>query len=338
MKIKTLATNLTLALAVLITWTVTGSAQRRRPATTTKPKPSLLLTLPQSDAVALIDVRQLLDQVIPKVFAANSEKLAEANAEIEKFRIKTGLNLRSCDQVAVGMRYTYPSPGIAKIETVVLAQGTFDTAAFAAAGRAAASGQYREEKYEGRTIYVFTLDQQGKLFGLLNFKLHELAVTALTNNVLALGTVTNVKAAVGAGKGSRGRNAELIELASRDPEAIVGFAGTVSPALLQSLKVGTDAVLKDLATIRQVYGSVSSSEKEIAMFLVGRTTSAASAQSLKATLTDLSQLGAFFVSQMAGARGKLARTALANLKVTTVGIELQLRTSIAHADVVPLLR
>lgn len=337
---KTLSANFTLVLAFLIGCSVTSVAQKRRPAPAAKPKPtpSLLLALPQSDAVALIDVRQLLDQAVPRIFAGNPEKLAEANADIEKFKTRTGLNLRSCDQVAVGMRYTYPSPGIVKIETLVLGQGTFDTAAFVAAGRAAAKGQYREDKYQGRTIYVFTLDQQVKLFGLLNFKLHELAVTALSSNVLALGPLANVKGAIDASKGPRGSNAELIGLASRDPKAIVGFSGSVSPALLQSLRVGNDEAMKDLATIRQVYGSLGLGEKDIAVFLAARTTSVAAAQSLKTTLTGLTQLGGFLVSQMPGPKGKLARTALDNLKITTVGIELQLRTSVAQTGVVPLLR
>jgi hypothetical protein len=339
-KTNKLTATLTLFLTFLIACSASAIAQKRpsAPAATTKPPASLLLSLPQSDAVALINMRLLLDQAVPKIFAGNPEKLAEANAEIEKFKTKTGLNLRSCDQAAVGMRYTYPSPGIVKIETIVLAQGTFDTAAFATAGRAAASGKYREEKYQGHTIYLFTLDQQAKLLGLVNFKLHEVAVTALSSNVVALGTVNNVRGAIDAGKGPRGSNAELIALATKDPQAVIGLAGVVSPALLQSLKVGSDEALADLATIRQVYGSVGLGEKDVSVQLAAQTTSVAAAQNLKTTLSGLMQLGAFFVSQMTGPKGKLARTGLDNLKITTVGIELQLRTSAAYSDLAPLLR
>lgn len=340
MKTRTLSTNITLLLAFLLACSVTGLAQKPRPApaATPKPTPGLLAALPQSDAVAVINVRQLLDQAAPKILAGSPEKLAEANADIEKFKTQTGLNLRACDQIAVGMRYTYPSPGIAKIETVALAQGAFDTAAFVAAGRVTAKGQYREEKYQSRTIHVFTLDQQVKVFGLFNLKMHEVAVTALSSNVLALGTLANVKRAIDAGKGPRGSNAELIELATQDPKALVGFAGSVSPALLQTLKVVNDEAMKDLATVRQVYGSVGLGEKDVVISLAARTTSAAAAQGLSQTVTGLSQLGGFFVSQMAGPKGKAARTALANLKITTAGTELQLKTTIAHADVVALLR
>jgi len=37
--------------------------------------------------------------------------------------------------------------------------------AMVAAGRLAANGQYNEEKYQSKTIYVFTIDRQMRLFG-----------------------------------------------------------------------------------------------------------------------------------------------------------------------------
>jgi len=335
-KTKCLVTAVSLLLLVGV---ATTALAQKNPTTRPKPKstPSLLAALPQSDALGIVNVRQLLDQALPKIFAESPAKLAEVNGEIEKFKTKTGIDPRAFDQVALGMRYTYPQPGIAKIESVVLARGTFNTATFVAAGRIAANGKYREEKYQGHTIYVFTLDQQVKVLGLLNLKVNDLAVTALNGTVLALGTTGAVKTAIDASKGTRGLNQELIALATRDPNAAVGFGGNVTPELIQSMKVSNDAVLEDVSKIRQVYGTVGVTEKDVEMFLAARTLNVESAKSLSLTLETLKQLGALYAGMLPAAKGTLARAALGNLKITTMGNELQLRTAVAQAHLAPLM-
>ena len=65
--------------------------------------------------------------------------------------------------------------------------GTFNAGAIVAAGRLAANGKYAEQKYQGKTIYVFTLDRQVKLLGLWDIRVGDLAVTSLDGNTLALG-------------------------------------------------------------------------------------------------------------------------------------------------------
>lgn len=326
------------SLCLLLTLFCTGFAQKNRSAAAPKAMPTLLSSLPKSDAVAIVNVRLLLDQALPKMLAENPGKLAEANAEIEKFKTKTGINPRSFDQLAIGLRYTYPQPNISKIESVVLARGAFESAAVVAAGRIAANGQYREEKYKGSTIYIFTLNQQMKVLGLFNLKVNDLAVTALSNNVLAMGTPGTVKTAIDTGKGRGGLNQELIALATRDPNAAVGFGGNVSPELLKTVNLGNDAIVKDVSMIRQVYGTVGVTEKDVEMFLTARTISPESAKSLGQTMEGLKSLGAFLVARMPAPKGTAARAALDNLKITTEGNELQIRTAVGQADLAPFMR
>lgn len=339
MKTKSLVTTVGVLLALVGSATTTF-AQKNRPTPQAKPKatPILLAALPQSDALGIVNVRQLLDQAVPKIFADSPTKLAEVNVEIEKFKTKTGIDPRSFDQVALGMHYTYPQAGIAKIESVVLARGTFNTATFVAAGRLAANGKYREEKYQGHTIYIFTLDQQVKVLGLFTLKVNDLAVTVLNDTVLALGSSGTVRTAIDASKGPRGLNQELIALATRDPNAAIGFGGNVTPQLIQSLRVSNDAVIEDVSKIRQVYGSVVITEKDVEVFLAARTLNAESAKSLSGTLETLKQLGALYAGMLPAAKGALARAALASLKITTMGNELQIRTVVAQAQLAPLMR
>jgi hypothetical protein len=343
--VKTRVLDVTVALLVVAIFSISSLAQGTRkptaparPAAQPKAENDLLAALPDSDALALVRVRQLLVDGLPKILVENPAKLDEANAEIEKLKTRTGIDARAFDELALSMRYSYPRPGITKVDTVGLARGTFNPAAFVAAGRAAAGGKYREEKYRGNTLYVFTLDQQLKIFGLLNTPVHDLAVSPMGSNLLALGTPATVRGFIDAQKTRRTGNPELIKLATQDPNALIGFGGNVTPALLGSLKLDNEAIAKDVSTIRQVYGTVGLTAKDFEMFLAARTTDAESAKNLGDTLEGLSQLGALFVGRLPAPKGSVARTALNNLKITTEGNELRIRTAVAQAQLGPLMR
>jgi len=313
-----------------------GSAQRK-PASSPALPADVLSYLPPSDGIALIDVRRLMNETMPRILAGDPAKLAQASAEIEKFKTRTGIDPRSFDRVVLGMRYTYPTPKVTKLETVAIARGTFDAKALSAAARIAANGKYREEKYRGATILIITVKDQMKLFGVWNMRINELAVCAVDPHSLAIGTVANVRAAIEAGlKGRAG--ADLAALATRDPKAVVGFGANVPKELLANLNVGNDTIAKDANAIRQVYGSIGSTETDVSVMLVARTDSAESANNLNDTVTGLKQLGGLFIGQMAPARKALAQSALDNLKITTRGTEVEIRTQVAAANLASVIK
>lgn len=328
MRVLSRALVFSLLLAVIY---INGAAQQVRRATSTGS--TLAATLPASDTVALVKVRRLLDEALPAMLSNNPAKLGEVNARIENFKTRTGVDLRAFEELALGLGYEYPSPQLMKTSTVALAKGTFNSSAIVAAGRGAAAGKYREEKYQGKTIYVFTLEEQLRVFGLLDLRIRELAVAPLSANVLALGDVKRVRSAIDASKGPRRANADLISLASQNPNAIVGFGGNVSPTLLARLRIGNDAVAKDLAAVRQFYGSVGMTEKDVEVLAAARTADPGSARSLGTTVEGLTAIGALFTNRLPAARAALAKSALGNLKVTVQGNDLQLRTAVAQADV-----
>jgi len=317
---------------------VIGLAQRSRTTSTASQAPTILSSLPPSDAVALINVNRVLDEALPRLLAENPAKLAEVTAELAKFKTQTGLDPRSFDQIALGLSYTYPREGITKISTVALARGTFNAGAMVAAGRLAANGKYVEQKYQGKTIYVFSLDRQIRLFGLWNLKIRDLAASALDGNTLALGDLDAVRGVIDANKNRKHANAELIALASRDPDAILGFGGNVSPALLENLSLSNDSIARELTAVRQVYGTLGMTSTDLELMMAARTVDTYSAKNLGDTVEGLKQFGALFINRLSAAKGTLARTALNNLKITTQGNELQIRTVVAQSQVSPLIR
>jgi hypothetical protein len=333
--VKRTILNLAVVLVALSASVLIQAQTRAR--NTAAPAPSVMTALPESDAVAHVKVKQLLNEAMPRILANNPAKLAEVNANIDKFKDRTGLDPRMFEQVALGIRYTYPSEGVTKVQTVALANGSFSAAAMVAAGRIATNGKYREEKYHDKTVYIFTLEENIKMLGVFDFKIGELAAAPLNNNVLALGDPAAVRGAIDASRSGKQANAELIALASRDPNAIIGFGSNMTEQLVENLDIGNAPIAADLKTLRQVYGSVGTTASDLQLFLGARAVNAEAARSLSDTLDGLKQLGAFFVGRLSGAKGVLAKSALSNLTIVANANELQLRTSVAQAEIGPLL-
>jgi hypothetical protein len=288
--------------------------------------------LPPSDAIVLVDAHSLLNDALPRLFAGDQAKLDQVEAEIVKFKTRTGVDPRSFDRVTLGMRYVYPSPNSTKVETVAIAHGTFDPKALVAASRNAAHGKYREENHHGVTISVININDRIKLAGLWDMRVNELAVCPLDANTIAIGTLATVRAAVEVGKAGAPSNATLAALAGRDPNALIGFGGNVTRDLLNNLHVGNDSVAKEAASIKQVYGSVGSTDTGFSLLLVARTGTPAEASSLSETVEGLKQLGGLFVTNMQPAKKKAAQSALNNLKIAVQGNDVQISTHIAAAD------
>ena len=107
---------------------------------------------------------------------------------------------------------------------------------------------------------------------------------------------------------------------------------------MTNLNVGNDTIAKDANAIRQVYGSIGSTETDVSLMLVARTDSAESANNLNDMVTGLKQLSGFFIGRMAPARRALAQSALDNLKITTRGTELEIRTQVAAANLASVIK
>lgn len=319
-------------------FSIIGFAQKRVTGAAAGQVSTLLSLLPPSDAVALVNVKRVLDEALPKLLVENPAKVTEVNDELAKFKAQTGLDPRSFDQIALGLQYSYPSEGITKIKTVALAHGTFNAGAIVAAGRLAANGKYAEQKYQGKTIYVFALERQINLLGLWDIRVAELAVSALDSRTLALGHLESVKEVIDANRTGKRPNADVIALASRDPNAVVGFGGNISEALLQNLRISNDGIARELTAVRQVYGTLGLTAASLELMLAARTVDTYAAKNLGDTVEGLKQFGGLFINRLSAAKGSLARSALNNLKITTQGNELQIRTAVAQSEVAPLLR
>jgi hypothetical protein len=299
---------------------------------------TLMASLPKSDAVAQIKMKQLFNEAMPRILANNPARLAQVNASVENFKTRTGIDPRMFDEVALGISFTFPGEGTAKAQTVALAKGAYSSTALITAGSVAAPGKYRQEKYQGKTIYIFTLDESISVLGVLDFRINELAVLPLDANTLALGDPASVRSVIDVTRASKRANAELIALASRDPNAVIGFGANMSQQLISSVDmIGNAPIGADLGKLKQVYGSVGTTEKDLELFLGGKAVSPQAASDLSNTLNLLKDIGSALVGRLSGARRVLATSALTNLKIVADANELQIRTAVPSANIGPLM-
>jgi hypothetical protein len=337
-KSKLLRTLAALTL-VVITAGVVCAQQPRRPKAVARPAASdIFASVPKSDGVVVVDVNRLLNETLPRVFAGDSAKLAQINSEIDQFKTQTGIDARTVRRAVVAARYTYPSPNVTKLEPVAIATGSFNSAAVVLAARASAKGKAREEKYGGTTITILTINDQMKVFGLWNMRVGELAIAPLNASTVAVGTPATVRAAIDAGKTPQRESADLITLATRDPQAVIGFGANVPPSVWAQLNLGSDAIAQDTSSIRQAYGSVGTTATDVTVTVVARTETPAAAKNLGDTVTGLKQLAGLMVLQMTGQKQALAQSALSNLKISVRANELEIRTQVAAANIASLMK
>jgi hypothetical protein len=340
------ASTLALTLAALAAFTSEAGAQTRRGAqrttTTTKapaqrPLSAESVPLPASDALLAVDLDKLFKEVVPRALAGDSARLAQVNADVDAFKTRTGIDARAFDRLVVGARIVRLESGALKVDNVTaVAKGRVDPA-LGASVRAASGGTVVEQQYGGKTVYVTTVNDRVKIFGLARVRLKELAVVALDSETIALGEPEDVRAAIDAQAGKRPRADMGMLVQPKGPNDIMAFGGNVPAGVLEGVETGLPGLDRAISSIQGFYGSVSSTATGVQFMTALRAATAADAKQLFDSLDALRQIAPGLIS-MAGEKGKFAQNAIKSLKITTKANEVQLRLEVPQSDLTTLLR
>ena len=214
--------------------------------------------LPDSQAVLYVNAHRIIHDVLPRVMPPTeyAKMLNEAQ--------KAGFDARGIDYVAVGARLADPAPANYLPEFVVVVRGNFNADTLLSLGRAAAGAQNispRRETYGSKTLEIIDLESlnkkpEGASGGTGSgtgegdatppkpqpMPYPEIAVMALDANTLVAGVPAYVKALVDAAGGRGTLKASMVELATRDPQALWSLTVEPPPVLVDYLhKVGAPA-------------------------------------------------------------------------------------------------
>lgn len=304
----------------------------------------LVAMLPASEGVGIFDAKQFLGTSLPTILASNQSALSEVTVKINEMANRTGVDLRKFDEVAVGVATKQVSPTETDYEPVAIASGDVADGALNAIKKLAANGSYREENVAGRTVYVFTAGaamqptsnptSSSKIAAAIDRALRglqrEIAVSALNNNTLVIGTVGRVRETLEARSHV---GADVTALLAAKEMAVVNFAFKTSGRMSKLLPLEVDMLGKSLDTIQYVTGSLDVAATGTTLQATARTRLPHDAAQLKDTFDVLKNMGGALLGNSKKPNQAVYGRVLNNAKVTLRGNDVSLDLTVPQSDI-----
>lgn len=304
-----------------------------------------LASLPASDAVIFIDAQRLLTDSIPGVLANDPTLLARVNQKIDQFKEKTNIDLRTFDSVAIGVRFTTPARN-ENFKIIVLTQGRFDANSVLDGALATAKGDGlypQEQSLNGRPVFVLSRrrPQETDLEKTNTNRKettdrHEMAVAVYDANTFVFGDLESVRATLDIS--AERVSSELVQLATRTPNAIVGFSGNVPAFVTDKLKNDKETIAKSFAAVHQVYGSIVSTGSDAESNVTLRAENIDQAREISKAVNALKMLTSLSKNRASNGEMRSIAELIKNLTVTSEGNEVFLNLKLGQADITSFVR
>jgi hypothetical protein len=165
---------------------------------------------------------------------------------------------------------------------------------------------------------------------------HEMAVAVFDANTFVFGDLESVRAALDI-SAERVSN-ELVQLATRTPNAIVGFSGNVPAFVTEKLSRDKETIAKNLAAVHQVYGSITTTGSDTEMAVTLRAENIDQAREISKAVNALKLLTGLSKNRPSNGEMRSIPELIRNLNVTSEGNEVFLNLKIGQADITSLLR
>jgi hypothetical protein len=330
-------------------------AQSSRPVTATTIKSagatvsaaSALSALPASDFIIFVDTQRLVTDTLPNFLAGDQALLTKVNAKLDRFQRESGVDARSFDTLAIGIRF--PGASRSQMKFVAIARGRFVAADLIEAGFAAAKKKEniaREEQvYEGKKIFVLTSprnrpaneqDDNAPNPRTDRTDANRMAVAELDGNTIVMGDLESVRAALSQSLARVDQG--LVDLATRNSNAVASFAGNLTPDITRGFG-GNEKIEKFASSVRQIYGSAATMGTEVETRVAARTENADQARDIAQAINGLKLISKFGVGRGANkAEAEAVSKLINNLSVTAQDNEVEIKLSATEADIAPLLR
>lgn len=240
--------------------------------------------LPASDAVAVVDVARLVNDLLPQFRLIAPNQAAKFEREISEFIGETGIDPYKIKSAVIGMKMSEINSVSAIIEGI-----SFDP------NRLIATIMTKEPKkevkvidYKGKSVYLVTAVQAEKAG--IN---EDLAFTQLDSDRVAVGTLSGVKSVLDGGNSAA--NAALNSLLAQTNNGLLRFAANIPESARKSL-TGQGDMFSQFSTIKTVFGSLDLTRELSLLFDTKlRTGSSDEASKLQTSLAALVGLGKMFL-------------------------------------------
>jgi hypothetical protein len=308
---------------------------------------SSLAALPASDFIIFVDTQRLVTDTLPNFLAGDQALLAKVNAKLDRFQKESGVDARSFDSLAIGLRFPATSANT-MMKFVTIAHGRFVASDLIEAGFAAAKTKEnvsREEQvYEGKKIFVLTSargraaeEEDAPNAQANKTDAYKMAVAELDGSTIVLGDLESVRAALN--QSTARVDQSLVDLATRNSNAVASFAGNLPPSVARGFGFGDGKAAKLAASVHQVYGSASTAGTEAQTTIAARTDNAEQAHDIAQAVNGLKLLSRFGIGRGANkAEAEALSTLLNNLSITSQDNEVEFKLNVTQAEIAPLMR
>jgi hypothetical protein len=200
--------------------------------------------LPEADTLIYINPQRILGEVAPKFM---SEKdLAGMHSAFEDVKKNLGIDPTLVEYMVVAARFPKPAADLSfnPPELITVTGGDFSADSLLTVARLASGGKLRDETYNGKSISFITIDPIAKEAEKNPFlkSFSELAIAAVSPNMIAAGSPAYVKSAIDAAGGSGRISPGSLNSLLRDPTALISAAGSPWGAFSKSFGLrGTEA-------------------------------------------------------------------------------------------------
>ena len=302
----------------------------------------MVAMLPDSDAVAVIDIKRFLSSALPQILSANPSMLGEVNKFLDEAKAKSGIDFRQFEHVAAGVTVIKTGEKDFDFDAVVIARGQINAGALLAAAKIAANGKYREEKAGERTVFIFEPAQaaqqnlpagQAKTAGSVSKALggkKELAATAIDGGTIIFGSVDRVKLALA---GTSRLSPEISGLLNKTAAPVMSFAGRLPGGMGTFLPLQNDELGKQVESIKYLYGSMDVTAAGTAINATARTAQPEAATGLKDSLEGLQMLGKALLGGAKGDDKQVYARLVENVKFSARGNDVSMDLTVAQPDV-----
>jgi hypothetical protein len=304
----------------------------------------LVALLPASDGVVTINTQRFFADALPRLLSGNQTLMADLIAKLDRMQEKSGIDLRRFEYAAVGVSIRKISDNEIDVEPVIVARGNIASEEVFAAAKAAANGKYREERFDGKVIYLFSAKDlaaqnrpaigdaktAGMIDNVINKLASEVAVSSVGPNTIVFGYPDRVRETIEA-KSRVGT--DLTELLNRKPISVVNMAARVPEGLGVFLPLNDDDLGNTLNSVRFLFGNLDIAGDRLSMNVTARTQQNGQAQQLLETLDGLRAFGGMLLGSSKRPDQQMYARLLNGAKFTRNGNEVTLDMKIPQSDV-----
>lgn len=288
---------------------------------------SLTANLPESDGVVTVDVRRIVNEALPRLLTA--EQMTRVQSALSKAKQIAGFDVSNIEPAVIGLRLNRGAP-LSVPGMLLVMRGSFNADALISLLKIGFAGKYQDEKYGMKSLTLMRLSDF-----MQTAKATQIAFAALDGHTLAVGIPDYLKAALDAESGKNRIKPELVQLAGREPNALIAIAGLLPQGLLGKAlpqdAQGNEEITRLASSIEQLHFSLNMDAQSFPLALMLKTNTVENANAITGLLQMIAQFGT-------GVSDKNLKAVVEALKITSQNTEVQVRTVLPQDLVAPFVR